>query len=334
MASKIKFYKSQDFEYYDDETCSESKDSNNMDDIESSTDTEIESVVDNLSTYGKRLSSENGDISRRSQRTTTNNPQIARLPTRRPNPKISNRNALLARENRRRKKELMDKLEGDLESLREQNKKFRKMLKVKNDNIQRLDREKAYLKSIIANQTAIVGMIRSFRSSKLPMTSSLINYTTKDSKSDTKLRHDSDYCSSTSSARSSTSPNYQENGTVITADPFLSDTFNFENFISTDCFNLPADKTDLNDVECTSMDRWDNNFTNFDKNYNFVEDISKLKDNELLCTPQSKTDHNYSETGQRSADSGVCFHISNGRVSLEFCADCHLNSENAWMEEF
>lgn len=333
MASKIKFYKSQDFDYSDDETCSESKDSNNMHDIESSTDTEMEYVVDNLSTYGKRLSSENGDLSRRSQRTTTNNKQIARLPTRRPNPKISNRNALLARENRRRKKELMDKLEGDLESLRAQNKKFRKMLKVKDDNIQRLDREKAYLRSIIANQTAIVGMIRSFRSSKLPMTSSLINYTTKDSISDTKLRHDSDYCSSTSSAGSSTSPNYQENGTVINADPLLSDSFNLENFISTDCFNLPADKTDLNDVECTSMDRWDNNFTNFDKNYNFVEDISKLKDNELLCTPQSKTDHDYSETG-RSADSGVCFHVSNGRVSLEFCADCHLNSENAWMEEF
>lgn len=97
-------------------------------------------------------------------RTITNvssNMGIQRKPTRVPNMKIQNRNALLARENRKRKKEMMDSLEKTVGDLQTQNKKLLKMMKLKDSRTIKLEQEVRYLKSVIANRTEIVSVLKS-----------------------------------------------------------------------------------------------------------------------------------------------------------------------------
>lgn len=104
--------------------------------------------------------------------------KVQRNPTRRPNPKISNRNALLARENRRRKKEHVDNLEKEVEDLKEANAKIRKALKKKSKLVEQLTRERNYLKSVIANRTGIMAVLKSVQRTGFPMTSSGLSYVT------------------------------------------------------------------------------------------------------------------------------------------------------------
>lgn len=96
-------------------------------------------------------------------RTITNvsNNGIQRRPTRVPNLKIQNRNALLARENRKRKKEMMDSLEKTVDDLQTDNKKLLKMMKSKDDRTLKLEQEVRYLKSVIVNRTEIVSVLKS-----------------------------------------------------------------------------------------------------------------------------------------------------------------------------
>lgn len=104
---------------------------------------------------------------------------LQRNPTRRPNPKISNRNALLARENRRRKKEHVESLEREVDELKESNGKIRKALRKKSKLVEQLTRERNYLKSVIANRTGIMAVLKSVQRSGLPMTSSGLSYVTE-----------------------------------------------------------------------------------------------------------------------------------------------------------
>lgn len=105
--------------------------------------------------------------------------KLMRNPTRRPNPKISNRNALLARENRRRKKEHVESLEKELEELKGCNDRIRKALKKKCKLVDQLTRERNYLKSVIANRTGIMAVLKSVQRAGIPMTSSGLSYVTE-----------------------------------------------------------------------------------------------------------------------------------------------------------
>ncbi|XP_053694007.1 uncharacterized protein LOC128741900 isoform X2 [Sabethes cyaneus] len=102
--------------------------------------------------------------------------KLERNPTRRPNPKISNRNALLARENRRRKKEHVESLEKELDKLKHVNRVIRKEMKKKTRAVEQLMREKNYLKNVIANRTGIMRVLDAIRGSGLNMTSSDLSY--------------------------------------------------------------------------------------------------------------------------------------------------------------
>ncbi|KAM8703510.1 hypothetical protein ACLKA7_008177 [Drosophila subpalustris] len=64
-----------------------------------------------------------------------------RLPTRRPDPNVYNRNALLARENRRKKKAHMEALEKELDETRNKNRSLLKALKKQFKLSQKLEKE-------------------------------------------------------------------------------------------------------------------------------------------------------------------------------------------------
>ncbi|XP_030244752.1 uncharacterized protein LOC115564505 isoform X2 [Drosophila navojoa] len=75
----------------------------------------------------------------------------ARLPTRRPDPNVYNRNALLARENRRKKKAHMEAVEKELNETRITNRSLLKALKKQLKRTQKLERECQFLKDTLGN---------------------------------------------------------------------------------------------------------------------------------------------------------------------------------------
>ncbi|XP_062124256.1 protein PFF0380w-like [Drosophila sulfurigaster albostrigata] len=72
-----------------------------------------------------------------------------RLPTRRPDPNVYNRNALLARENRRKKKAYMEAVEKELDETRSKNRWLLKALKKQLKITQKLKMECDYLKTSV-----------------------------------------------------------------------------------------------------------------------------------------------------------------------------------------
>lgn len=276
-------------------------------------------------------------ISRNTSQPSRSHGPIPREPKRRPNPKIHNRNALMARENRRRKKEYMERIERDVELYRSQNKQLRKDAKKRDHIIQQLRDEQMYLKSVLANKTEIMKLLRTIQGSQLPMTSSTLSLMTDDSSSHhhniipAAPGHHQQNSVGSSSGRSPFSDDDFNNGTVLgDSDPWFTPVLN-DNFLFTDQFLLGGHNSDDDYMKPPpTLDTWD--------------DLLQVKPDVGDDSWQSnvKTDHNYYSSNALCAqkqslgadrDPGVCLHVTGGRVSLEFCAACHVNSENAWIEE-
>lgn len=125
---------------------------------------------------------------------------IERMPTRRPNPKICNRNAVMARENRRKKKEYLETLQRDVEQFQSENKKLKKMLNARNSMISKLTHESMYLKSILANKTEIMKLLKTIQGSHVPITSSTLSFVTGDAVDRSTIKHEKHSESYTSSS--------------------------------------------------------------------------------------------------------------------------------------
>ncbi|KXJ82345.1 hypothetical protein RP20_CCG014223 [Aedes albopictus] len=262
------------------------------------------------------------------------NGKLQRNPTRRPNPKISNRNALLARENRRRKKEHVESLEREVDELKESNGKIRKALRKKSKLVEQLTRERNYLKSVIANRTGIMAVLKSVQRTGLPMTSSGLSYVTGPMARRIGSSSDEGLGASPHSILTDEEDKFNpHNGTVHPEeDPFLASFL-----IESESF--------LPDLGLSGQE------------VSFEEEFSRLPDvDELLSTMAGSgerssssgeqvitTEHNYFEHSNHNslesgsgaaAAAGVCVHIvPGGRVSVEFCASCALSSQRAWLEE-
>lgn len=234
---------------------------------------------------------------------------IKRKPTRVPNLKIQNRNALLARENRKRKKEMMDSLEKTVDDLQSQNKKLHKMMKFKDARTLKLEQEVRYLKSVIANKTEIVSVLKS-----LPKFTGSCPEIKKEAK---------EFKSTGSGSDTATCETFDDNGSVILEDLFMP--------TITDDFIFP-------DLDVAT--EWDEILRNPFSSTTDFSDIPKLEEINLLSpasspTSEISTEHNYFEKSSlMSSDmggAGVCVHINSGRVSLEFCSTCHYNATNSWI---
>lgn len=239
-----------------------------------------------------------------------NVPKIERNPTRRPNPKVVNRNAVMARENRLRKKQHVENLEREIAQLKEQRERDKKARSALGKQVRKLARERDHLRAVIANKSGIMAVLRAVRDGAgLPMTSSsLIRKTTPTGSS----------CDEGFGA--SPNPASEDNGT---ADPVL---IRDEWLLNEES---PFSFTDLGfDVGQENL---------------FGGDHLLPADDLLLGIDQQviTTEHNYFEhSNHTSLDSGlaqaggVCVHIvPGGRVSVEFCDSCAVSSRLAWFEE-
>ncbi|XP_058830813.1 uncharacterized protein LOC131689608 [Topomyia yanbarensis] len=228
--------------------------------------------------------------------------KLQRNPTRRPNPKISNRNALLARENRRRKKEHVESLEKEVDELKEVNYKIRKEMKRKTKLVEQLTRERNYLKNVIANRTGIMAVLNSVRRIGFPMTSSGLSYVTE-------------------AARTPAGSSSDE-GFASPHPPMLTDE---DNKFNTHDLGLASQEV-LFDEEFSRLPDVD-------------ELLSTMTgSNQVITTEHNYFEHSNEaslESVSAGADAGgVCVHIvPGGRVSVEFCASCALSSHRAWLED-
>ncbi|XP_037815964.1 uncharacterized protein LOC119606504 [Lucilia sericata] len=94
-----------------------------------------------------------------------------RLPTRRPDPNVYNRNALLARENRRKKKAYLETIEKELQFARKANHALVKALKRQLKIAQRLEKEKKYYEGLFSNRTDILNLVNALNFRCIPESS-------------------------------------------------------------------------------------------------------------------------------------------------------------------
>lgn len=314
----------------------------------------------------------------------TDGKSIQRKPTRRPNPKVFNRNALMARENRRRKKEHLETLERDIEMFRSENCTLKKSLKSQSTLVSKLKQEQLYLKSVIANKTEIMALLKTIKGNKIPMTSSVLSFMTENesiesngnnnNRGQQQLTSENSSCNNNNINRndetvscygsgtptSSTSTlscgedDHIDNGTDK-ADPMLSQasTIIDDNFSLFTDFRQRTCESDDDDFNNT-YDNWEN-ILNDETPFKTasIDLLTAAHDDAVLATDKLlstvNNEHNYfnnntiesshkgddttSTTTSSSSAPGICLHLSGGRVSLEFCATCHLSSQNAWFEE-
>lgn len=329
-----------------------SSDNDNYEEQQIDTDDEYALPANGRQTKRLKTYNNNDDLYQNDS-SSSNQKSIERLPTRRPNPKISNRNALMARENRRKKKEYLENLEKSVEDTQIENKKLKKILQQKNQRIAKLTQESLYMKSVLANKTEILSLLKTIQGNGTPITSSTKNFVCDENFQCNEI---------TSNKRGSVSPqstgsmtpsmssvsgcdNEKNSGTMSGSSKTFSDIdnnlLNDPWFSFTDIFSK-APSSDLNNEQNEDFG-WQNFLS--DTTFNDVKpanipDLNEFNDHEILNNQSPvNSEHNYfsnekEEQDEKEVDKpGICLHISSGKVSLEFCASCHMNSQNAWIEE-
>lgn len=207
------------------------------------------------------------------------------------------KNALLARENRLKKKRYINGLEENLSAAKKENQYLAEKLKEKDNTIEELQKEILYFKSILANVQEISGLIKTIKQdSSIPMSTSLrpTTYPLKrraavdlsaiqDSK---KIKMDR-----TSESSCGTSTIHDED----------------------DCYDwMPSSPTCQTQLDAESLDV----LSNFSE-----EDINLFGDDTLLPEPSRQA---------VPLPAGVCLHVFNKQMSLEFCVACATRAQEKW----
>jgi hypothetical protein len=208
------------------------------------------------------------------------------------------KNALLARENRLKKKRYINGLEENLSAAKKENQYLADKLKEKDSTIDELQKEILYFKSILANVQEISGLIKTIKQdSSIPMSTSLrpTSYPLKKRAAlELAVIHDSKKIKMERTSESSC-------GTSTIHD-------------EDDCYDwMPSSPTCPTQLDAESLDV----LSNFSE-----EDINLFGDDTLL-----------SESSTRQAvplPAGVCLHVFNKQMSLEFCVACANRAQEKW----
>jgi hypothetical protein len=119
------------------------------------------SVTTNSSYEAEMSFTPSGGVASPTATTTGASGQVRRRgrgPSKRP---CLNRNALMARENRQRKKEYIERIESKLQTLQLQNQDLNSTIKKQSVEIRRLTNEVTYLKTVLNNNTVITSLLKS-----------------------------------------------------------------------------------------------------------------------------------------------------------------------------
>lgn len=259
----------------------------------------------------------------------------------------NSRNAILARENRLKKKLYLDDLEGQISSLKTQNRKMKITLGTQSSYITDMESELNYLRSVLANSKEISLLLNTVHSrTGLPVSTSLKNnncdFVSEGRNQISAKRmpiarktawsyentHDDimpgneqrDIPTPPTSVCSAASPSYDVDSPMS---PFNLDV---TSYFSDD--DLPIA---LNDVGLSPYMSVDDLMSN--------EPLPRIDEHPTESAKSAKNaflDHNYSsklftETVEpKTGHFGVCLHISNKKVSLEFCSQCNKKATANW----
>lgn len=244
--------------------------------------------------------------------------KVERNPTRRPNPKVVNRNAVMARENRLRKKQHVENLEREIARLKEQRERDQKALRKAGKQVRALTRERDHLKAVVANKSGIMAVLRAVRDGAgLPMTSSLSKYGTT-----AKAGSSCDEGFGASPNPASEHNNGTEADPVLIRDEWLlneESAFSFTDLglsVEDGLFGGAADLLPADELLSGMGGACD-------------------ADQQVITTEHNYFEHsNHTSLDSGSEQAGVCVHIvPGGRVSVEFCHSCAVSSRLAWLEE-
>lgn len=313
---------------------------------------------------------------------------VTRQPTRRPDPNVSNRNALMARENRKRKKEQLEQLEHENGNLQRDLKKLQKVVDRQEVMIRGLRNERNYLKSVLENQSDIVTLLKRLQpdqpeelhhqTPKVESGASPASSTTQSIYSDSGMSlggdnspfYDGNYHNNNNNTNQIndgddfTSAHFDssafDNGTtefdlfdeslLLNADfPLISTDLMFsanpfESIGGGGCGVDPDDDDDLFNFDLTSSpsssadqeQQVNGNLrseTIIRSEHNYVERplISHTNDQNNNNNTDGECEEGCPVPAKRSRHGpGICLHIGGGKVSIEFCAQCHESATRDW----
>lgn len=281
---------------------------------------------------------------------------VERQPTRRPDPNVSNRNALMARENRKRKKEQLEQLEHENGNLQSDLKKLQKVVDRQEVMIRGLRNERNYLKSVLENQSDIVRLLKKLQpgNEHQQQRPAATQSTTTAASSENGASPNSVYSDSGMSFGGEESPFHDEENNVFDNGTTDFAEYDLDAILNAD---FPLISTDLmfsaspfgEEEECALLD------FDFDHSPLAVEEESKGEEkNGNVRNEAIRSEHNYVypdvcivppthdddgswaklseaatavETKQKP---GICLHIGGGKVSIEFCSQCHASATKDW----
>lgn len=332
---------------------------------------------------GRTMTSSRKRLHSHTQMVSKNGATVVRQPTRRPDPNVSNRNALMARENRKRKKEQMEQLEHENGNLQRDLRKLQKVVDRQEVMIRGLRNERNYLKSVLENQSDIVTLLK-----RLQPEEQRTEAAEKQEEEQTQYQTaaassspTSTYSDSGMSFSGDNSPFYEknksddahfdsrefDNGTIINADPFDVDALLNIDFplISTDLMFSSMDPfTISSDLMADDVDLFEELAESEEEENNTIIKEKEQKNGNLRCeTIRSEHNYVYSDTvvpysslvgdfnnnhkdeedvhdtsspakrrrlQEQQRGPGICLHIGGGKVSIEFCAQCHESATRDW----
>lgn len=211
------------------------------------------------------------------------------------------KNAINARLNRLKKKSYIQSLEDTITDLMAQNEELKTYGEDQLKCINSLKTEVAYLRGVISNMSEIKSLLRTVRlHSDLKFTSSLLKdplpncFKEESPKVDTGMCKQNEHCNNITDTTGELSK-FSETDTAI----------NFYENLS--CFDTLVD----NDLLTPLSDG------------KFLESASDIfngnMEDDLFCSSGTQNSINLPNVG-------VCFHVANKKVSLEFCAVCNENA--------
>ena len=207
------------------------------------------------------------------------------------------KNAMLARENRLKKKRYINGLEDSLSTAKKENESLVNKLSERDETIDKLQKEIVYFKSILANVQEISSLINTIQQdTHIPMSTSLTLNPLKRARVESQdhqvlsKKNKIDRLSESSGELSS-----------IHED----DNFGLDDW-------MPSSPQPSRQLDADSLELL-NNFSEDD----FVDSTSLEMDAAIAAVPKA----------------GVCLHVFNKKVSLEFCASCAVRAQEKWSAE-
>lgn len=312
-----------------------------------------------------------------------------RGPSKRP---CLNRNALMARENRQRKKAYVEQIENTLSYYQQENKKLACTIQKQGIDIKRLTGEVAYLKSVLRNNTAITALLKTINYGLKKLNTSskkstVLNNITQETPKAEDMEAQNHKCSCLLNAKvnSSNSLHYNvldstSNGYCQAEQDSLQQDHNSVQEKSNDSYKKAYDANHavddkqlennmdissmspvnhiatpssvdskfMQDTEsittltstsiCNSEGAKDTSITDMDLdelspfNVDIFEDLPKC--DEMINSIDFEVPNSCTEEDlfQSLNNTGICLHVNSDKVSLEYCAICHMNSTNSEVE--